>query len=83
MNFDILAVPFQYYMYNSGNLVENYIAGDMVANPVATWLTFGKLPQNFIVTPTAYTQVIRPTSLNRYISSVTINPIPTSSTTTS
>lgn len=46
-------------------------------NPVFSWIAFGKLPQNLVVTPSATTQVVYPTAPNRYLQSVTVKPIPT------
>jgi hypothetical protein len=44
------------------------------------WLVFGKIGENPVVTPTSSTQVITPTAVNRYLESVTVNPIPTTPT---
>jgi hypothetical protein len=46
-------------------------------NPLIGWLAFGKLPENPIVTPNTTTQVIVPSGENRFLQSVTVNPIPT------
>jgi hypothetical protein len=46
-------------------------------NPLTVWLTFGKLPENPVITPNTTTQVITPSAINRYLESVTVNPIPT------
>jgi hypothetical protein len=35
-------------------------------------LTFGKLPENPVVTPTTSVQVIKPSAVNRYLESVTV-----------
>lgn len=50
-------------------------------NPVFNWLAFGKLPENPIVTPSNNTQYIQPSAKNRYLQSVTINPVVTTSLT--
>jgi hypothetical protein len=45
--------------------------------PVVRWLTFGQLPENPVVTPNTTTQVITASAENKYLQSVTVNPIPT------
>ena len=64
------------------SLVEYVIGGTVCScgNPVFSWLTFGKLPENPTVTPSASTQFITPSSINRYLQSVTVNPIPVTPT---
>jgi hypothetical protein len=44
--------------------------------PLMSWFAFGKLPENPVVTPTSATQVVTASAVNRYLQSVTINPIP-------
>lgn len=46
-------------------------------SPLARWFAFGKLPENPVVTPTTSTQVIRPSAENRFLETVTVEPIPT------
>jgi hypothetical protein len=43
-----------------------------INNPVFNWLTFGKIPENPIVTPTTAVQVVTPSAINRYLQSVTV-----------
>jgi hypothetical protein len=45
--------------------------------PVVRWLTFGQLPENPVVTPNTTTQVVTASAENKYLQSVTVNPIPT------
>lgn len=47
------------------------------ASPLATWLAFGKIAENPVVTPTTSVQVIRPSGANRYLQSVTVNAVTT------
>jgi hypothetical protein len=49
-------------------------------NPLVNWLAFGKLPENPVVTPTSSTQVIRPSAENRFLETVTVEPIPVTPT---
>ena len=44
-------------------------------SPAMAWIAFGKLPENPIITPNTTTQVIRPTSVNRYLQTVTVRPV--------
>jgi hypothetical protein len=55
------------------------ILGNSLCNvtPITRWLTFGKLPESPVVTPNTTTQVITASSANKYLESVTVNPIPT------
>jgi hypothetical protein len=45
--------------------------------PLTRWFAFGKLPENPVVTPNATTQVIRPSANNKFLETVTVEPIPT------
>lgn len=42
------------------------------ASPLQQWLMFGKLPENPVITPSTTVQVVRPSSVNRYLESVTV-----------
>lgn len=67
----------KYPFFTPFSLVEA-IVSPVVCNcgsPVFNWLSFGKLPENPVVTPSGSTQVIAPSSVNRYIQSVTVNPV--------
>lgn len=56
----------------------NYVAMfTSSASPLATWLAFGKIAENPVVTPTTSVQVIRPSGANRYLQSVTVNAVTT------
>jgi hypothetical protein len=46
-------------------------------NPVVSWLTFGKLPENPVVTPSSTVQVITPSAENKFLQSVTVEAITT------
>lgn len=50
------------------------------ATPLATWLAFGKIAENPVVTPTTSVQVIRPSGANRYLQSVTVEAVATTPT---
>ena len=51
------------------------------ASPLATWLAFGKIAENPVVTPTTSVQVIRPSGANRYLQSVTVEAVASTPTT--
>lgn len=56
----------------------NYVAMfTSSASPLATWLAFGKIAENPVVTPTTSVQVINPSGANRYLQSVTVNAVTT------
>jgi hypothetical protein len=40
--------------------------------PILSVLAFGKLPENPVVTPGTSVQVVRPSSVNRFLQSVTV-----------
>jgi hypothetical protein len=61
-----------------GFILRSNFCGNV--NPLVNWLAFGKLPENPVVTPSSSTQVIRPSAENRFLESVTVNPIPTTPT---
>jgi hypothetical protein len=44
------------------------------------WFAFGKLPENPVITPSTTTQVIYPSANNKFLQSVTVNPIPSTPT---
>lgn len=46
-------------------------------NYLINWLAFGKLPENPVITPNTTTQVVRPSSVNRFLQTVTVEAIPT------
>ena len=46
-------------------------------SPLASWLAFGKIVENPVVTPTTSVQVVTPSGMNRYLESVTVEAIPT------
>lgn len=75
-------IPSQYPMFTPLGLVEMMVLPNVqvCGNPVFSWLSFGKLPENPVVTPNTSTQVVTVSSLNRYLQSVTVNPIPTTPT---
>jgi hypothetical protein len=67
--------PTQIPNINSFNLIYQLVGPglDNCRNPVFAMLTFGKLPENPVVTPSASVQVITPSAPNRYLQSVTVN----------
>jgi hypothetical protein len=56
-------------------MISSSICG--TGNPVFSWITFGKIPENPKVTPSSSVQVIRPSSANRYLQSVTVEAVAT------
>jgi hypothetical protein len=50
------------------------------ASPLATWFAFGKIAENPVVTPTTSVQVIKPSAVNRYLQSVTVEAVTTTPT---
>jgi hypothetical protein len=46
-------------------------------NPISSWLAFGKLPENPVVTPSSSIQVIRPSAENKFLESVTVEAVTT------
>lgn len=42
------------------------------STPLQEWLLFGKLPENPVVVPTTTVQVVKPSSVNKYLASVTV-----------
>jgi hypothetical protein len=56
-----------------------FILGRSLCNvtPINRWLVFGKLPENPVITPSTSVQVVSPSAENRFLETVTVNPIPT------
>jgi hypothetical protein len=56
-----------------------FILGRNLCNvtPINRWLVFGKLPENPVITPSTSVQVVSPSAENRFLETVTVNPIPT------
>jgi hypothetical protein len=54
----------------------------IVANisPAMTWIAFGKIPENPVITPNTTVQVVRPSSINRYLQTVTVNAVAANTT---
>ena len=68
---------------NSAGFV-NFIISDTICgcqNPVFNWLLCGRLPETRYVTPSASTQTIVPSARNRYLESVVVSPVETTSLT--
>lgn len=42
------------------------------SSPLQQWLVYGRLPENPVVTPSTEVQVVRPSSANKYLASVTV-----------
>lgn len=59
-----------------------FILGRNLCNvtPINRWLVFGKLPENPVITPSTSVQVVSPSAENRFLETVTVNPIPTTTT---
>jgi hypothetical protein len=70
----MLMSPINFPMISYGTILSTRFC---TLTPVARWLTFGQLPENPVVTPNTTTQVVRPSAENKYLESVTVNPIPT------
>jgi hypothetical protein len=71
--------PTQIPNINLLNLIYQLVGPGLnnCGNPLFSMLTFGKLPENPVVTPTAAVQVVTASAPNRYLQSVTVNAIPT------
>lgn len=71
--FNILSFPyFGSYQYMANVCSRNNFCGRNCSTGLTNWLLFGKLPENPIVTPSTSVQVIFPSSVNRYLNSVTV-----------
>ena len=46
-------------------------------SPLENWLVFGKIAENPVITPSTSIQVVRPSGANRYLESVKVKAIPT------
>jgi hypothetical protein len=58
-----------------GSFLQSNLLCDV--DPLFAWFAFGKLPENPVVTPSTSTQVVMPSAENKFLQSVTVNPIPT------
>lgn len=69
----------QFPNFSPLSLVEYMVMPGLNAcnNPVFNWLTFGRIPENPVITPNGNTQVVYPSAKNRYIQSVTVKPVST------
>ena len=70
--------PLYYSKITYGVILGNCLCN---VNPITKWLAFGKLPENPIITPNSSTQVVTASAENKFLQSVTVNPVPTTSTT--
>ena len=68
-----------YPCFNTEALVGTFLNGPIVScgNPTFAWLLNGRLPETRTVTPNNTTQVVIPTAKNKYLESVTVNPVDT------
>ena len=71
--------PTQIPGITSFTLINQIIAPGLgnCGNPIFSLLTFGKLPENPVITPSASIQVVAPSAPNRYLQSVTVNAVTT------
>lgn len=77
-----------FYVLQYPNFTTERLAKDMCdmdgcisQSQVFNWLLYGKLPESIAIQPTYQTEYVRPDGLNRYISDVTVLPIPPFSST--
>jgi hypothetical protein len=61
--------PLNFPCITYGVLLRN---NSCTLNPVVSWLAFGKLPENPVVTPSSTVQVITPSAENKFLQSVTV-----------
>jgi hypothetical protein len=66
--------PLNFPCITYGALLKNNFC---TLNPVVSWLAFGKLPENPVVTPSSTVQVIIPSAENKFLQSVTVEAITT------
>jgi hypothetical protein len=73
----IIGMPY----FNSVSLV-NYLIGNRCGGGawITNFLISNKIGENPVVTPSTSVQVIRPSAVNRYLQSVTVNATTTSAT---
>jgi hypothetical protein len=67
--------PISYSSLSYGSLLRDNFCCNVP--PIIGWFAFGKLPENPVITPNTTTQVVVPSAENRFLASVTVNPIPT------
>lgn len=69
----------QYPNFTALNYAESMCDRDntITKNPVFNWLQYGKLPESIAIYPSYSIQYDAPDGKNRYISDVTVFPIPT------
>lgn len=72
-----------FYVLQYPNFTTERLAKDMCdtdgcisQSQVFNWLLYGKLPESITVQPAYQTVYVRPDGLNRYISDITVSPIP-------
>ena len=73
--FSVLTFPyFGSYAYASCVCSRSNFCNRNYSTGLSNWLLYGKLPENPVVTPSTTTQLITPSSFNRYLNSVTVLP---------
>ena len=72
-----------YPCFNSETLVGAIIGQSLTScgNPVFEWLLRGRLPETPVVTPSSSTQTVIPSAKNKYLQSVVVTPVETTSLT--
>lgn len=65
--------PYSHVQYAIG---INSCPHDALHSPLFQWLLNGKVAENPVITPTDKQQIVRPSSVNRYLESVVVEPIP-------
>ena len=70
--------PIMYPNFNSFSMVSWMIQPTcQKACPVLSYITFGKLPENPVVTPSSSVQLIAPSNINRFLQTVTVEAVTT------
>lgn len=74
--------PTQIPYINPISLVSQIIGPGLEScgNPIFAMLTFGKIPENPVITPKSTMQLVTPSATNRYLQTVTVKSIPTTTT---
>jgi hypothetical protein len=70
-----MLTPLMFPNISYGVILGSNFCGNI--NPIVRWLAFGKLPENPVITPSTSTQVVLPSAENRFLQTVTVEPIPT------
>lgn len=73
--------PLFYSYFNAFSFASGFIQPRIsTISPAISWIAFGKIAENPVITPNSTVQVVVPSAANRYLESVTVSAVANTTT---